>query len=234
MAKQKSFIKIQGTFGGMTSVNSKAYGEHLRSPRGTHKPAKLNNSFTESKGALVASNAPAKLIKNSLDPYRANFYDGRLWTRLVSHFKTGKNKPIMPGFLSLVGFEVHSEHPLSKIASVEVDLVPNYEKAELQVTIQGMAHGKFRNTHIDGCVVTVIGISPDLTYQTAYVNAVVLPVIPLKEDFVHQITLPFPDEGDDVLICIKAEGCEKGQVSGVLKTKGMQIVKGIKLGAETS
>jgi hypothetical protein len=106
MAKSRSIFKLSGTLKGITHVSSTAYGDHVRAARGTYTPVTLNESFKESGKALQLSNVFAKLIKDALDPYRANFKDGTLWRRLVSHFRQQlKDNNNGVDFRSLLGFQ---------------------------------------------------------------------------------------------------------------------------------
>lgn len=230
MAKQKSFIKIEGTFGGMTVVNSKSYGEHLRNPRGTFKKAKINEALQESAKAIIVSNVRAKVIKDVLDPFRANFYDGKMWSRLVSHFKTGKLKKEVPDFLSLVDFEIHCENPLDRISNIKIELLPDCDGGTIKLNLHINIYKKFRSRHIDGCLLSVIGIYPDVDNEGAEATEVKLPLLPIGVDLHEQLPLSVPKGARTVLICVKAEGCENGKPSSVLKTKGMKIIGGFEVG----
>jgi hypothetical protein len=229
MAKQKSFIKLNGTFDDKTFVDSKTYGDHVRKPRGTHKPAVLNDAYQESSDALVSANVPAKMIKDAIDPFRKNFYDGLLWTRLVSHFKTGVNKNAKPDFLTLVDFDIHSKNRLSRISKISASLSHNSEGNTLSIALETIVFSKFRNKKIDGCKLTVIAVFPNLQTKGAKAIETILPVIPLEKANTKQFDIPVWEGADAVLICVKAEGCEKGVPSAVFKTKGMAILAGMDL-----
>jgi hypothetical protein len=71
---------------GKVVVNSKAYGEHERAPRGSKSKAVLNPAMRAHGRRLRKSNIPAKLIVDALQPFRENFKGGMLWQKLVKHF----------------------------------------------------------------------------------------------------------------------------------------------------
>jgi hypothetical protein len=90
MAKSKSILDLQGTFRGMTFVHSRAYGDHLRAARGTHKKAKINNVLKKEGELLVKANKPAKILHDAIKIYRDGLRD-RLISRKFAHLKYMKN-----------------------------------------------------------------------------------------------------------------------------------------------
>lgn len=87
MAKIFSLIDIRGTVGGMTFVRSTKYGNHVRAPRGSKTPVKLNDAFVASAERMKIANVYAKLIKDGVAPYQDGNKDCTLWTRLIQFFR---------------------------------------------------------------------------------------------------------------------------------------------------
>lgn len=135
MAKLTTIFKYNGTFNGVTSVRSKTYGDHVRAARGTKKPAEVNKAFQESTGRLRQVNLFAKVVKDALDPYRKDFYDGTFWFRLLSLFRRQLKKTGKLSWSALEGFELIGKCHLSRhfASSVEVFLPAGENCVSVQV-----------------------------------------------------------------------------------------------------
>lgn len=228
MAKVNSLITLRGTIAGLTFVNSATYGEHVRAARGTYKKAQLNEAFKKQSKKLVKSNVPAKIIKDAIDPYRKDFYDGSLWPRLVSmtnelfgddgSFDLAKLKP----------FEIHAGYPLHRLLSLQTNTKVDRKGSKLQVGLSYDMHPAFQKSlPVDGYRLGVIAIYPDLKKQTAKTEIVYSKVIALIQK-VAPLTLqvPIPPRAKTFLVCVRIDGCKKGVVYDTLASKGMRVVGG--------
>ena len=70
MAKSKRKISLADVPPGMILVRSRAYGDHVRAKRGTHKKAKLNPALKKGSIFISEANAAAKLFRDAIEPYR--------------------------------------------------------------------------------------------------------------------------------------------------------------------
>lgn len=223
MAKEKSLINIQGTFQGKTFVDSRKYGKHVRSPRGTYTPAVLNDACKEAGKAIVSSNISAKIIKDTIDPLRADFKDGTLWSRLISHFSTRTDK-LNPDFLTLSGFEIHKDHPLSRIVNLVVTQM-DVKDSFLEVTIESPNTPRFKNKKINGYQLTIFALYPDLNLKKAEIAICKFPLATIQNPIkIKNISFPIPATASSVLVCAKIEGAINGEINSALGAMGMRIL----------
>lgn len=227
MAKSNSIFNFQGTVQNVTHVDSKAYGKHVRSPRGTHKPAVINEAFKQSGKELVNANLTAKMIKDALDPHREGFRDGTLWQRLLSVIKK-EHKHQRPSNLNVLeGFQLYKTNPLDRylapIALYHIDASNN----TLHITIGYEAHPDFkRYKRIDSYRLKLVALFPNLKLKTAATAEISFAVIHLSNPVIElKATLPMPPQSDSVLLCLRLDGCIQGEPVNNQKTKGMAILK---------
>lgn len=224
MAKLNTMFKFNGTFRGTTAVRSKTYGDHIRAKRGTHKPAPVNAAFVESGKKLEIANAYAKVIKNCLDPYRENFKDGTLWSRLVSHFRSQLKEHGQIDFSRLQRFEVFKEHPLHLVLNMHTTLSLNAEGTAQTFILHPSTAPHFKSgKNIDSCQYTIIGIfvKPDSLIARTVSHEERTKTL-CKEPI--SVEFPLSEKGEEFLICVKCEGCNNGIPSTNMRTKGMDII----------
>ena len=125
MAKSKSTHDLQGTLGGLTFVNSRTYGKHVRSARGTKKKAKVNKAFKEQSRTLVRANVPAKIVRDAIKLYLEDIPGGTLWKRLVSIFNKQLNTEGIVDFSKLTNLEVNKDHPFDGFLATDVAVNPD-------------------------------------------------------------------------------------------------------------
>jgi hypothetical protein len=231
MAKENSIFNIRGTLGGVTHVKSKTYGKHVRAARGTHKVAEVNDVMKQSGKHLVSANQSAKLIKDALNPYRQDFKDGTLWSRLVSLFKKQIAARATPDFLALKGFEIHKEHSFTRIAGLKAeyayDLTHNTLSIELRISDIDFSRMK----QLDHHQLKVITLFPDVQQNQCATHVHDLPLtsntsVPNEVN----IVVPVPAEAKLALVCVKIEGAEKQHLSNSHKAKGMQVLMAVEVG----
>ncbi|PZR13168.1 MAG: hypothetical protein DI539_19450 [Flavobacterium psychrophilum] len=126
-------IKLQGTLGGLTHVNSRAYGQHVRAERGTYTPISLNATMEACKDMLMDCNGEAKII---FDTLRDEHRDGTLWSRLLSLFFKRAKEGLKPHVSMLMGLECDAKCKLADLLGTRYSV--NVERAakKLQVSVE--------------------------------------------------------------------------------------------------
>jgi len=231
MARQKSLIRLEGTFMGTTHVNSKAYGEHVRAARGTHKEAALNHAFKKSADDLMLSNLPAKIINDALAPLRQNLGGGMLWQEFVSLFKKQYRDKGVFDFTALTKWEVHKSYPLSRLITfsrVHAETDTSIRTVSLTVGYEGAF--QFKRNYIDGYRFSVQAIFRVMEDKMAYTEVRQLPVLSLGgKAQEHEFTFAIPAKATVVLFAVKLEGCVAGEEDKSHATKGMRIEATLKI-----
>ncbi len=229
MAKINSLFNFSGTFRGATQVRSSTYGDHVRAARGTHKPIILNDAFVSSGKDLIKANRYAKIIKDAVEPYRTGFRDGKLWGRLVSHFKQQIKEGREIDFRRLEDFELFKAHPLDRIVNLRCESA--YNDSSRSLTLQTDITPYFDGLkNINGYQFTMVSIFIDKSQLFAQTMVADSSMEALSA-FHKTIILQVPEEFTTVLICIKCEGCRDRELSSPFRTKGMRIVKVINIPA---
>lgn len=226
MAKSKSILDLHGTHAGITHVDSRAYGKHVRAARGTYKPAMMNKECEAASERLITSNTPAKLLNDALKPYKGDLEKGDFWQRLVKLFQKQYKQTGQFDFASIPSIEVRDDHRFEAIVTAHFDITADKAARTLTAAIrlQGRPHFR-RASYIDGYRLGLIVIFPDLPKLKAPSEATYTDVIPLKSKERHiQLTVPIPRRSKDFVVCLRVEGCEKGEVNEQAKTTGMRIV----------
>ena len=131
MAKLGGIFNLEGTFHGVTAVNSRAYGRHIRKARTKFT---LGKEMKESSTVLKRANTLAKTFKDAIDPYRSDFRDGMLWQRLVSLFKVQQQEDGKMDFSPLKDHELNRKHTLSRIISETTVVTQNDGMLNVSVT----------------------------------------------------------------------------------------------------
>ena len=136
MAKITSVVTrgTQGTLQNLTFVNSKRYGDHVRSKRGTIKPAVLNDALIVGKKRLAKANEMAQLVFHAV---RDEHKDGTLWSRLLSNFQMQLKEGVAPSVYSLADMECSLEYPLGWLLDNEdYSLSVQQQKRKYYYTIE--------------------------------------------------------------------------------------------------
>jgi hypothetical protein len=121
MAKANSNANrgLQRTLKGKIIVHSKRYGEHERNPRGTFKPAVLNEAMEQSKNRLLQVNQTASLIFSCI---RDEHSDGTLWPRLLSALRLQLKETNQNDVYGLLNLECHAVHTLRNLLRTYWDI----------------------------------------------------------------------------------------------------------------
>lgn len=226
MAKSKSLISLQGTFGDVTHVKSLAYGDHVRAPRGTYKTATVNSAFKKESRKLVSCNIPAKIFKDAIDPYRKDMKDGTLWTRLLAMFR--KQLDALGGFYfsQIEPFEIDTAHPLGRFLNARTKIVFDRKKSVLKVSVMCGMHPKFnKSSFIDGYRLSVIGLFPDLEEESEESTVAHSKIMKPKGDVdPFHVKLEVPIGATNFIVCLKIEGCIGDIVNNTPATMGLRVI----------
>jgi hypothetical protein len=225
MAKSKSIHDLQGSLGGLTFVNSRAYGKHVRAARGTYKKAKVNKAFKKQSRSLLKANIPAKIVRDAIKLYLDHLPAGTLWSRLVSMFDEQLKENRVIDFSKLGSFEVGKEHSFDEFLVSDLEVSPDKKNHAIRVVLSCPEPPKFpKSKFIDGYRLGVIGIFPDAVKNKAKSTAIYTEIMRLKEK-VSPLTfeVPVPTGAKSCLLCLRIDGCLKDVVNHKKTTKGMKV-----------
>jgi hypothetical protein len=144
MAKTTSkLVHVNGTFNGVTYVNSSAYAPHIRRPRGSVKPAVLNETLANRAAQTAAVNHLAKNIYDVIIDVAGLFRERNLWRRLLSKLQRTAFLPVSEQLANLRGLEINNRYPLRVSFSQPVI---HLEDGQVTVTISFYGHPHFPYT----------------------------------------------------------------------------------------
>ncbi len=219
MAKLNSLFKYAGTFQGVTVVNSRAYGQHIRKARTKFT---LNKEMKESSVVMKQANVYAKVFKDAIDPYRCDFRDGMLWQRLVSLFKRQLQKQGSADFSVLEGHELNKAHPLSRLFSMQTTLSQTERTLNVRVTSrhsQDPTHGK-----ADGYQQTLIILFVDDDLQVQLFSG--SEQISLNADpGEQQMNFTIPEAATTAILVMKCNLSSGNKPMDLQKGMGMRVEK---------
>ncbi len=133
MAKNNSlFLQLQGTFDEVVYVNSKTYGNHVRKPRGTYKPAPVNAVLQSNANKAKTINAAAKRLHDLLNGVYKPFKKSNTWSNILSRMRSCGCTEFYDLLASVKGLELHEDYPLQRF---HVLIVPQIKTAKKQLTI---------------------------------------------------------------------------------------------------
>jgi hypothetical protein len=228
MAKIHSIFELSGTMGNMTFVDSRAYDKHVRSRRGTHKPAVVNDSFRKSSDELGTAIPFSQRIKNSFNPYLTNFKDGTLWMRLVSFFRKQLRTGDKIDYRQLEGFQFHKKHSLDSLLRGKIGISASVSDGELSISIQLRGHPYFPVNYINAYCITlaVVSISADGITTETWDHVFPVTMMIAGQEMGEQI-LRFPAglEMKTFIICLKCDGYQDAVIMNNARTKGMAVLK---------
>lgn len=140
MAKSKNaLIKLSGTLYDATFVDSKKYGRHVRSPRGTYKKAKVNHVLADNAKKTDLINSTAKVIHDHIKSIAGSFKQSDLWQdQLLSRMRK-VNSTVLPDLLASVqGLEINGSYPLNRLMNLpSLELTINKSTLCLDMTFLG-------------------------------------------------------------------------------------------------
>jgi len=111
MAKARSIIKLSGTIGDTTFVDSNAYGFHGRKKRTVWEKSEgmISSSTNQTQANLMA-----KIIFDAVNEFAPGFKNGKFWSRLVSLLRQQKKANQVYNYDGFNGMEMRLDYPSSK------------------------------------------------------------------------------------------------------------------------
>jgi hypothetical protein len=221
MAKANN--KNTESFKRMVRVHSKRYGDHERNPRGTFKPAVLNEAMEQSKNRLVQVNQTASLIFNSI---RDEHSDGTLWTRLLSALRQQLKEKNYNDVHCLITLECHAVHTLRNILrsywDIETAVTP---KRRLHITLSLEKGPRWKTKNLHQFQASMHVIYPDLVRNRIQKEVVCSEVYSIF-NFPEELTfiVPVPPNAPAYAVFLKVTGCSNGKAGNGLQSTGMRCV----------
>jgi hypothetical protein len=195
-------------------VESRAYGRHVRAPRGSKTKAVLNPAMKAHGRRLLKSNIPARLIMSALQPFRVDFKGGMLWQRLVRHFaaqaKEGKSYSVM----GISEWDLNAIYPTSRLLYpvLEVQLKDNFSILEATLNYELNSRFLTRKKENTAFRVTIIFLFPDFEANEIITVPIVLPDKLLSDKAPYAFIVQPPPQANSYLICFKAQACANGAI----------------------
>ena len=223
MAKVKRQTGLPQKARRMVLVHSKRYGEHERNPRGTFKPAVLNETMEQSKSRLLQVNQTASLIFNSICHEHK---DGTLWSRLLSAFRHQLNEKNKNDVLCLLNLECHSGHTLSKMLRSYWFVDPVIIiKRQMTITMELSRAPIYRAKYIQAFQVSFHVIYPDFSHNRLKKEAAYSNVFS-KDDFPEELrfNIPVPSHATAYAVFLKITECVNNEPQNWPHTTGMRCV----------
>jgi hypothetical protein len=195
-------------------VNSKAYGEHTRAPRGSKSRAVLNPAMKAHGRRLRKSNMPAKLIMDALLPFRENFKGGMIWQRLVKHFAAQAKKGDGYSVAGIEHWDLNAQYATSRLMTPHVKIKPDDQFSNLEVSINYTFSKRFleRKKDITAFRITMIFLFPDFKSNEIITIPFVLPDKLLSDSALYAFIIQVPSRANSYLVCFKAEACANGEL----------------------
>jgi len=195
-------------------VESKAYGSHERSPRGSKSRAVLNPAMKAHGRRLRKSNIPSKLIVDALQPFRENFKGGMLWQNLVSYFAAQAKKGMEYSVAGIEYWDLNDRYLTSRLLKTQIKITPDDLFTLLEVTVNYTLSNRFleRKKDITAFRITMIFLFPDFRNNEIKTFPVVLPDKLLSDSAPYSFIVQIPRTANSYLACFKAEPCRKGEL----------------------
>lgn len=207
----------------MVRVRSKRYGEHERNPRGTFKPAVLNEAMVQSKNNLVRVNGTASLIFSVI---RNEHSDGTLWTRLLSTFRNQLREQSYNDVHCLLHLECHAEHTLRNMLRSYCDIkIASIVKPRLHLTLSLQKAPRWKTKNMYEFQASVHVIFPDLqrkriNKEVVYADSYSLFDYPEEIPF----AVPVPVGATCFAVFLKVTGCKDGVPQNGRQSTGIRCV----------
>lgn len=143
MARQKGIIKLEGTIAGLTFVNSKKYGQHARSARGTHKEAKVNTVLQGNAENAKRVTSLASPVLRELKALEKGFASGDLWSKMMHRMLRVKDGSTRELFQSIAGIELNERYSFAKSFSSLPIVRYSVKKKSLVIELEFSSHAQF-------------------------------------------------------------------------------------------
>lgn len=228
MAKGSNIVTdgLRGSLGGITFVNSKRYGPHVRSKRGTIKPARLNAAMEKSSRRMSAANVPAKAI---FDAVRIYHKDGELWNKLVVIFRQQLREGRRFCLDYLDKLECHCTCTLDRLmCATGFDIRHELRDNSLCIDVSLQEHPDWSYLNWKGAFqyrLSIVAVFPDLErgrfdreIAEGPITAFTMPPQPLS------FQVEVPDNGNAYILFLLATACENGEAAEQTHVRGMGVV----------
>ncbi len=208
-------MKLSGTIGGMTFVDSTAYGPHTRARRGSITPITLADGMKISSTNQTEANLRAKIIFDAVNEFAPSFKDGKFWSRLVSGFRKQKKAGNSYNYADLREMEMRYDYSTSS-------------QGNFTLITKGNSIVLSYNLNADtGYRLSILRIAADETLLIPYPNEVLEAVVEVGEKSgIVQFDYTLLPKGTPILYVLKCEQLLNGELTGVLKGKSVRLFGG--------
>jgi hypothetical protein len=143
MARQRGVIKLQGTIAGLSFVNSKTYGAHVRAARGTHKKATINEVLQGNVEKAKTVTTIGSPVLRAMKELEKGFASGDLWARMMRQMLRTKSTLVSDLFESIQGMEVNERYSFGTLFPVLPGFEFSFKKNQLFVEMELLSHARF-------------------------------------------------------------------------------------------
>jgi hypothetical protein len=227
MAKQlQSIVRLSGRLGDVVYVNSDSYGDHVRLPRGSKKPATINPSLQRQAERTSLLNGQAKQVYLLLKPVGERFMEGMFWQAILKRFRQAGD-PVAALLESLTGLELNSAYKLTRFVDLpKVDVQANKTRLHVSLT----PHGKLVLPRpFNSFQYSLILLFFDKTGKAIGTEAVLFPANESLKIPESCITVKRPKGSVYWLCCVHGQAGVDGQFEATRKAQGMAVAGSGKL-----
>ena len=215
MAKVRSILKLSGTIGEVTFVDSAAYGPHSRAKRGSITPITLAEGMKISSSNLNEANLRAKIIFDAVNEFAPGFKDGKFWSRLISIFRKQKKEGKMYNYTDFGVIEMRHDYSTSRQGNFALGkkgeaLVLNYS---LKVDT--------------GYHLSMLRIATNEDLLIPYPKEIMETIVqPGQQSGIVQFDFSELPKGTPILYALKCERLKNGKLAGLLSGKSVRLFGG--------
>jgi hypothetical protein len=175
---------------------------------------------------VIMANIPAKIFKDAINPYRGEFLGGTLWSRLVSFFRSQLKLDGKFDFSKVERFEIQERYPLDRFINARSTVKIDKKTSKLHAEILYDHHPEFKKVkYIDGYMLTVIGIFPNLKKKTAQTTSLTSSVFKMTEPLTPLLVeLNLPPKAKDYMLCLKLDACINGVPTNTRTTTPLCVI----------
>lgn len=215
MAKVRSIMKLSGTVGEMTFVDSTAYGQHSRAKRGSKTPITLAEGMKVSSSNQNEANLRAKIVFDAVNKFAPGFKEGTFWSRLVSIFRKQKKAGNPYNYANFGEMEMRYDYSTSQLGNFTL----SREDSVIVLNYKLKADTGYR--------LSMLRISTDETLLISYPDEVMETQVEVGEQvgIIDFDFTPLP-KGTPVLYALQCEQLKDGKLAGVLKGKSVRFFGG--------
>ncbi len=215
MAKVRSIMKLSGTIGGITFVDSVAYGAHSRAKRGSITPITLAEGMKVSSSNQNEANLRAKLIFDAVNEFAPGFKDGKFWSRLISIFRKQKKAGNSYNYADFGEMEMRYDYSTSKQGAFM--LSPKASAIVLGYNLKADT----------GYCLSMLRIATDETLLIPYPNEIMeIATQEGEKSGIIQFDFTSLPKGTPILYALKCEQLLNGERVSVLRGKSVRFFGG--------